>query len=89
MCKATTSEGSQMVTLLITSQLLSTWSATQQAKLALNKVLDAVRNLVANYALKSLAVGLEEKEHTCAASADFEPELFCEDHVECNDPMFR
>ena len=30
-----------------------------------------------------------ERQHSCASNVYFEPDLFCADHVECNDPIFR
>ena len=29
------------------------------------------------------------KKHLCPANPDFIPDMNCEDHVECNDPIFR
>ena len=29
------------------------------------------------------------KNHLCPADPDFIPDMNCEDHVECNDPIFR
>ena len=32
---------------------------------------------------------MDNEEHHCAAHEDFVPELFCNDHIECNEPIFR
>ena len=32
---------------------------------------------------------MDNEEHHCAAHEDFVPELFCTDHIECNEPIFR
>ena len=37
----------------------------------------------------SMVPFVDNQEHHCAAHEDFVPELFCNDHIECNEPIFR
>ena len=37
----------------------------------------------------SMVPFMDNQEHYCAAHGDFKPELFCDNHIECNEPIFR